>query len=126
MGVNYPNAVKAVRMTATRDAIDAGATAGSLEIGTAGMASILVTIPLNDPSGTIASGVLTLSGFPKTAAASNGGTAAAARIRDSNNNDIITGLTVGTSGTDVILDNTSINTGQNVTVNASPTITHAA
>ncbi len=52
-------------------------------------------------------------------------TAAAARIRDSNSTDIITGLTVGTSATDIILDNTSINTGQTVTIN-SATITHAA
>ncbi len=123
--MNYPSNVKAARMTAVRDLIDAGAGAGKLEIGTAGMATVLVTVTLNDPSGTISGDLLTLSGFPKSPTASAAGTAAAARIRDSNNVDVITGLTVGTSGTDVILDNTSIANGQTVQIN-SATIQHAA
>lgn len=126
MAVNYPVAVKNARMTAVRDQIDAGAGAGILEIGTAGMATVLAQITLNDPSGTVASGVLTLSGFPKSDTSANAsGVAAAARIRDSNNTDIITGLTVGTSGSDINLDNTNISAGQTVTIN-SATITHAA
>lgn len=126
MAVNYPVAVKNARMTAVRDQIDAGAAAGILEIGTAGMATVLAQITLNDPSGTVASGVLTLSGFPKSDTSANAsGVAAAARIRDSNNIDIITGLTVGTSGSDINLDNTNISAGQTVTIN-SATITHAA
>jgi hypothetical protein len=126
MSVTYPNSVKAARMTAVRDKIDAGAAAGKLEIGTAGMAAVIATIPLDDPSGSIVDGVLTLAGFPKSVSATGTGVAAAARIRDSDNNDVITGLTVGTSGTDIIIDNTNINADQTVTINASPTITHAA
>ena len=125
MAVTYTAAVKTARMTAVRDQIDGGAGAGTLEIGTAGMAAVLATFTLNDPSGTIAAGVLSLSGFPKTVAAGATGVAAAARIRDSVATDIVTGLTVGTSGTDIVLDNTSINSGQNVTINATPTVTHA-
>jgi len=126
MAVTYTTAVKNARMDAVAAQIDAGAAAGKLEIGTSAMGSILATFTLNDPcAAAAASGILTLSGFPKTVAAGNTGTAAAARIRDSNNNDIITGLTVGVSASDIILDNTSINSGQNVTINASPTITHA-
>lgn len=126
MAVVYTTAVKNARMTAVRDQIDAGAAAGILEIGTAGMATVLAQITLNDPSGTVASGVLTLSGFPKSDTSANAsGTAAAARIRDSNNVDIITGLTVGTSAADIILDSVNITTGQTVTIN-SATITHAA
>lgn len=123
--LTYAAATKTARMTAVRDQVDLGAGAGKLEIGTAGMAATCVTITLNDPSGTVSSNVLTLSGFPKTVAASGACTAAAARIRDSNNTDVVTGLTVGTSGTDITLDNTSINSGQNVTINASPAFTHA-
>lgn len=123
--MQYATDVKTARMTAVRDEIDAGAAAGKLEIGTAGMASVLVTITLDDPSGTVAADVLTLAGFPKTVQAAATGVAAAARVRDSNDADVITGLTVGTSGTDIVVDNTSINSGQNVTINASPTITHA-
>lgn len=126
MAVVYHPAVKNARMTAVRDQIDAGAAAGILEIGTAGMATVLAQITLNDPSGTVASGVLTLSGFPKSDTSANAsGTAAAARIRDSNNTDIITGLTVGTSAADIILDSVGITAGQTVTIN-SAAITHAA
>ncbi len=125
MSVTYTTAVKTARMTAVRDQIDGGSGAGKLEIGTAGMALVLATVALNDPSGTAASGVLTLSGFPKTVAAAAAGIAAAARIRDSANTDIVTGLTVGTSGTDIIVDNTNVAVSQNLTINASPTITHA-
>lgn len=126
MAVTYTTAVKTARMTAVRDQIDGGAGAGVLQIGTSGMASILAEFTLNDPCGTISGAVLTLSGFPKSdTSANNTGTAAAARIRDSNGTDCITGLTVGTTGTDIILDSTSITSGQTVTLN-SATITHAA
>jgi hypothetical protein len=113
-------------MTAVRDAIDAGSGAGVLQIGTAAMGTVLATITLADPSGTVAgAGVLTLSGFPKSDTAADAtGTAAAARIRDSNGTDVITGLTVGTSGADVILDSVSITAGQTVTIN-SAVFTHA-
>ena len=51
-------------------------------------------------------------------------TAAAARIRDSNGNDVITGLTVGTvgSGADIIFESVSFNVGEIITLN-SATIT---
>lgn len=123
--ITYAAATKTARMNAVVTQIDAGAGNGKLEIGTTGMATVCATITLNKPSGTVSGSVLTYSGFPKTVAASATCTAAAARIRDSNNVDIVTGLTVGTSATDIILDNTSINSGQNVTINASPTFTHA-
>lgn len=126
MAVTYTTAVKTARMTAVRDQIDLGAGAGVLQIGTSGMATVLAEFTLNDPSGTISNGVLTLSGFPKSDTSANAsGTAAAARIRDSNATDVVTGLTVGTSGTDIILDSVSITSGQTVTLN-SATITHAA
>lgn len=127
MAVTYAqNALRVARMDEVIAAIDAGASAGRLEICSAAYASILATITLNDPSGTTGgAGVLTFSGFPKSdSSADNTGTAAIARIRDSNNNDVVTGLTVGTSGTDIILDSTSITAGQTVTIN-SATITHA-
>lgn len=122
MAVTYTVAVKNARLNAVATAIG---NAGKLEVGTAGMASILATFTLNSPAaGSASSSVLTLSGFPKTVAASATGTAAAARIRTSADVDIVTGLTVGTSSADIILDSTSITSGQNVTLN-SATITHA-
>lgn len=125
MAVTYSNTAKTNRMTAVRDTIDAGSGAGVLQIGTTGMATVLAEFTLNDPSGTVSGSVLTLSGFPKSDTSANAtGTAAAARIRDSSGNDVITGLTVGTTGSDINLDSVSITTGQTVTLN-SATITHA-
>lgn len=124
MAVTYTTAVKNARLDAVTTAIG---TTGVLEIGTTGMASVLATIALGNPAAAGASsGVLTLSGFPRSdTSADNTGTAAAARIRTATGGtDIITGLTVGTSATDIVLDSTSITTGQTVTIN-SAAITHA-
>lgn len=124
MPVTYAAALKTSRLTAVRDAIDAGSGPGTLEIGTAGMAAVLVTFTLNDPSATISGDVLTLSGLPKSATASGTGTAAAARFRDSTGTNVVTGLTVGTSAADVIISpTTSITSGQTVDLTAA-TITH--
>lgn len=122
MAVTYTVAVKNARLSAVVTQI--GPT-GVLEIGTAGMASILATITLNATAGTAATGVLTFSGFPKSDTADATGVAAAARIRTApGGTDIVTGLTVGTSGADIILDSVNITTGQTVTIN-SASITHA-
>jgi hypothetical protein len=125
MAVVYPNAVKIARMNAVTTA--AGSTA-VLEIGTAGMASVLATIALANPIAGAATGagLLTLSGFPRSDTSADAtGIAAAARIRTaSGGTDIVTGLTVGTTGSDINLDSTNITIGQTVTIN-SFTITHA-
>lgn len=123
MSVTYSPSAKASRMTAIRDLLNSG----KLEIGTAAMAATLVTFTLNASSGSVSGGVLTFSGFPKTVAAAATGAAAAARLRTSADADVVTGLTVGIagSGADVILDSTSISSGQNVTIAANPTLTHA-
>lgn len=125
MAVTYTTAVKTARMAAVNTAIG---TAGVLEIGTSAMASILATIPLANPAGTVSNGVLTLTMPRSDASADNTGVPAVARIRTaSGGTDIITGLTVTLigGGGDVQLDSLSITAGQNVTVD-SATITHAA
>ena len=128
MTVTYSSTVKDARMTAVRDQIDAGGAAGKLEICSSAYASILATIPLGysgASTGTVTTGVLTLAGFPRSdTSADNTGTAAVARIRTSANADVITGLTVGLSGSDINLDSLSITAGQTVTVN-SAAVTHA-
>jgi hypothetical protein len=111
-------------MTATRDYF----ADGDLEILTSGD-SLLVTFPLSAVGGTVATGAWTFSfGAGSTAshtsAAGAGGTAAKAQIKTSGGDGHLTGLTVGTAATDIILDNLSIASGQNVTIN-SAAITHA-
>lgn len=127
MAVTYTAAVKNARLDAVTTA--AGATA-VLEIGTSALSGgtgVLATIALNNPiAAGAAAGVLTLSGFPKSDTSADAtGTAAKAQIRTGGGTDIITGLTVGLSASDIILDSLSITAGQTVTINASPTITHA-
>lgn len=127
MAVNYATTLKTSRMQAVADAIDAGSGPGTLEIATTGFASILAILTLADPCGTVSGAVLTFDTTPpvEDSAANATGTAAVARIKDSNGNVIVNNLTVGTSGTDIVLTSTSITTGQLVQI-TSATITHAA
>lgn len=121
MSVIYATAVKTSRMTATMGDF----TSGTLEIGTSGMATVLATFTLSGTGGSVSADTWTLAFVASTVAATAAGTAAAAQIKTSGGVAEITGLTVGTSGTDVVLDNTSIASGQNVTL-SSASIQHAA
>lgn len=121
MAVTYTNAAKTVRMTATRDHF----ASGTLEIGTAGMGTVLATFTLTAGGGSIATDTWTLAFVSSSVSAGNTGTAAAAQLKTSGAVADLTGLTVGTSGTDIIIDNTSINSGQTVNVTGA-SIQHAA
>ena len=134
MSVVYSSTLKNNRMQLVADLV-AGKTqttssgtalAGSLVIGTSalsGATGLLVTFTLGTTPGTVSSGVLTISGTPLTATASGTGTAAKAELRDNAGNVIVSGLTVGTSATDIIINATAISSGQSVTL-SSGTITH--
>ena len=121
MAMTYSAALKTARMNAVVS--QAGASA-KLEIGTAGMGTVLATITRGATMGTVSGDTLTISGVPLSDTSADAtGVAAEARIRTSGNADVITGLTVGTSGTHIVIDNTSINAGQTVTL-VSGTIQH--
>lgn len=125
MGVVYAASLRTTRMQAVLDAINAGAGPGTIEIGTAAMGTVLATIPLEDPAGAVSGDVLTFDFSPAVAdtAADATGTAAAARVKDSNGNIVISGLTVGLSASNIILDSVSITAGQTVQL-TSGTLTH--
>ncbi len=124
MAVNYNATLKSTRMTDVVTAIDADSNPGYIEICSAAYAAVLATITLGKPSGTVSGGVLTFSGFPrKDTSADATGTAAIARIKDGAGTVVIDGLTVGTSGTDIVLATTSIVSGTEVEL-TSATITH--
>jgi hypothetical protein len=124
MAVTYSTAVKTARMNAVIAQIDAGSAAGKLKIRDSSN-NVLVTFTLADPSGTAASGVLTFDFDPDpSATAASAGTADNAVVTDSDDTVVISGLTVGTSGSDINLSSTSITSGQTVTL-ATGTITHA-
>lgn len=135
MTISYPtnvgnNRLKMVFLAgavtpASGDNVDAGAGVGVLVIGTSslsGATGVLATISLQKPSVSIASKVATILGTPLSATASASGTAAKAEIRDSAGNVIVSPLSVGTSGSDINLNSTTITSGQTVTL-TSGTVT---
>lgn len=126
MAVNYRASLKATRMQAVLDDIDNHASAAKLQIWNAAFASKLAEITLGDPSFSRSAAVLTLLGVPLSDTSADAtGTAALARIVDGGGTTIVDNLTVGTSGTDIILNSTSLTAGQTVTITAG-TITHSA
>ena len=126
MPVNYSTAAKNARLNAVVAQIDAGAGAGKLKIRDSSNV-VLATLTLADPCGTVSAGVLTFDFDPDISdtSADASGTAANAIITDDADTTVISGLTVGTSGTNVVLDSVNITAGQTVTITAG-TITHAA
>lgn len=131
--VVYSTGVKTARMNAVCSQIDAGGSAGVLEIGTnngsGAFGTTLATFTLNYNSACSVSGAIaTFNGFPKTDLTADAtGTAAFARICTSalcSTGTVISGLTVCTSGCDINLVNTSIVVNQPVTI-SSYSITHA-
>ena len=124
MPVNYDPALKDTRMNAVLSAIDSNASPGTMEIASAGFSTIICVIPLSKPSFAESGAVLTMLGAPKSAAAIGGGTAVLARIKDGAGAVHINNLSVGVSGADINLSNTTITVGQTVTINGG-TITAA-
>jgi hypothetical protein len=137
MSVAYNTAAKNARLAAgliaavSGQSVDGGAGAGKLVIGTASMAAVLATIPLNKPSFTISAGAATLIVSPAlSATAAASGTAAAAQIQDSAGNIIISGLTVGgtaegtATGKDIVLAASTIAAGTTVNLTGG-TIAHS-
>lgn len=135
MSVIYASSLRTNRLnlvvnalgTATAPTISTtGTAAGTLVIGTSslsGATGVLATVNLSTTPATVSGDVLTISGVPLSTTASATGTAAKAELRDNAGTVIVSGLTVGTSGTDVIISNTAITSGQTVQV-TSGTITH--
>lgn len=119
MAVTYSAATKTVRMQATAD----DCAGGTLEIGTAGMATVLATFSLSGTQTGVSGDTWTLQFTAGTVTASAGGTAAAAQIKDSGAAVVISGLTVGQGSGDLSLNNTTIANGQDVSLSGS--IQHA-
>ena len=126
MPVIYDAATKTARMTATRNQV----ANGTLELQSSAN-TVLAIFGLSSDGGTISGDTWTLALDANTvtgeSGAGTGTTAAKARIKDSGGTVRISGLTVGlsTSSADLKMINTSITSGQSVTIN-SATVQHAA
>jgi hypothetical protein len=134
MAVTYSSTLKTNRMQLVADLIASkvaasstgSATAGTIVIGTSslsGATGVLASFTLSSTPGTVAGAVLTISGTTLTATATGTGTAALAEIRNNAGTVIVSGLTVGTSSADIIINATAVSTGQTVSL-TSGTITH--
>lgn len=100
-------------------------TSAQLKIYTASYATLLAELVCNATAfaGAAVSGVLTLNAITSDTSANATGTAAIARIYKSDGTTmVIEGLTVGTSGTDIVLNTTAIQSGGEVAI-TSATIT---
>lgn len=78
--------------------------------------TVLVTFSLS--WGTAATGTVSVSGTPISATASATGTADTATLYDSVGTEEITGLTVSTSGADINMNTTAIESGKTVELNS--------
>lgn len=137
MAITLSDSARTAMATGLRDTIDAGTGPGYVEIrtgakpasvATAATGTLLATVALADPSGTVATGVLTLSGLPKSdTAADNTGTAGWFRVYDSTGAGVLDG-TCGAagSGADMIIDNPSLVAGQTFSIVATSTFTMPA
>jgi hypothetical protein len=142
MPVNYNTTLKNNRMQLVADLVSSktaasstgSATAGFLVIGDStldGTASsttgVLVKFTLNAATGNVSGGVLTLSSTPISTSATGTGTAAKAELWSASGSTstqvIVTGLTVGTTTQNIVINATAISSGQSVTL-SSGTITH--
>jgi hypothetical protein len=122
MSVIYSSAAKDDRM----ESLNTLLANGKLELLES--STIIATYTLTATPIASTGGVATISLAANTVAAGAstvGSGLDGARFRTSGNVDVITGLTVGTAATDIIIDNTDVNTGQNITL-SSVQITHGA
>lgn len=137
MAISLSTAARTAMATGLRDTIDAGSGPGYVEIrtgskpatvATGATGTLLATVTLADPSGTVSAGVLSLSGLPKTdTAADNTGTAGWFRAYDSAGTAVLDG-TCGASGSgaDMIIDNPSLVTSQTFSIVDTSTFTMPA
>lgn len=116
----FTNTAKAAAMNGYRGA----AGSGSLEIQTTGGVALAV-FNISASGGSVTDDVWTLAFDATSVTAAGTGTAAQAVIKDDAGADLITGITVGTTGTDIIVDNVSIASGQTVNLSGAQRVTHA-
>lgn len=137
MTIRLSDTARSAAATGIRDTLDAGSGAAYLElrtgsqpasVATTATGTLLATVTLADPSGTVATGVLTFAGLPKTDTSADAtGTAGWFRMFDSTGAAHVDGSAGASgSGADLIVDNPSLVTGQTFSLAAPSTITMPA
>ena len=112
-----PNASRNAAVDAVADLVDAGSLAanGSMVFTTGGGSpTTLLTLPMANPAfGAAVAGVATANAIGSANPVANG-TAAEASIQDRDGVTVVDGLSVGTSGTDVIFSNVNWTTAETI------------
>lgn len=127
MAVGYNATLRNNRLDQITARIDGGAGAGLLRIydgtrpATGGAATtLLAELTLSDPSaGAASGGVLTFNSITSDSSANATGTATWARIVQSDGSTHVLDCSVGTSGSDINLNTTSIVSGATVSVTSA-------
>lgn len=116
MAVSMNSTLRNARSTAI--VTEAGATA-KLTVYTASYGAVLYTSTCAATLGTVSGGVLTFNAVG-SATASGAGTAAIARLfKTDGTTMVMEGLTVGTSGTNIVITNTTIAVSDAITTSAA-------
>ena len=127
MPVKFSTALRTSRVTQILNALDAGTGAGTIRIYTGTQPAtaadplsgntLLGTLTLSDPAGTISGGVLTLSTIAQDTSADATGVATWARVVDSDSNTVMD-LPVGAigSGSAIEISSTSIVAGGPISI----------
>lgn len=121
MAVIYNAAVRTDRMDVVLAAIDADASPGTLNLYSSGPV-LLISFVLDQPAGAVSGDVLTFT-TPIQAIAVATGTPVSATIADGTGTVVVSGLTVGTSGTNIIVSEPTTTIGLGGTF-ISGTLTH--
>lgn len=122
MAAGFNTALRTTRATTLKTDIDKGGAAGNIKIydgtrpATGGSATtLLVTLPLSYPCGTVAAGVFTFAAITSAVAVATS-TATWARIADSAGT-FVADVSVATAAADIILSGTAvITTGNTVSI----------
>lgn len=119
MAITLNTTLRNARATAV--VTEAGATA-KLSVYTAAYGTLLYTSTCAATLGTVSGGVLTFNAVGNATAVAAGTAAIARLFKTDGTTMVMEGLTVGTSGTNIVITNTSIASGDVITT-SSATIT---
>lgn len=115
MAITHPTSVRNSIADHVVDKVDSGTTDSQGDFVISDGGSTLVTINLQDPAfGSASSGTANLQGSP-SATASSSGTADQFTVQDKDNSAVFNG-TVGTSGSDLNMSTTSIQSGETIQI----------